>query len=175
MIPVTYGYARVSKSDRDDRNLETQLRELANHGIRQELIFSDMMTGRLMFRPGWDELMARVQPNDTIVEVWLDRFSRNFDEGIRVQADLANRNIGIMAIKEGIDSDDSAAAKLFRRTMMANDIYQVEPTSERIAELEQANADGKKPGRRSALTPEQVQKCWRTRSAGGSLHGQALG
>ena len=34
MIPVTYGYARVSKSDRDDRNLETQLRELANHGIR---------------------------------------------------------------------------------------------------------------------------------------------
>ena len=28
MIPVTYGYARVSKSDRDYRNLETQLREL---------------------------------------------------------------------------------------------------------------------------------------------------
>ena len=52
MIPVTYGYARVSKSDRDDRNLETQLRELAKHGIRGELIFSDVMTGRLMSRPG---------------------------------------------------------------------------------------------------------------------------
>ena len=86
MIPVTYGYARVSKSDRDDRNLETQLRELANHGIREELIFSDVMTGRLMSRPGWDGLMARVQPNDTIVVVWLDRFSRNFDEGVRIQA-----------------------------------------------------------------------------------------
>ena len=34
MIPVTYGYARVSKSDRDDQNLETQLREQANQGIR---------------------------------------------------------------------------------------------------------------------------------------------
>ena len=34
MIPVTYGYARVSKSDRDDRNLETQLREQANQAIR---------------------------------------------------------------------------------------------------------------------------------------------
>ena len=87
MIPVSYGYARVSKSDRDDRNLETQLRELANHGIREELIFSDVMTGRLMSRPGWNELMARVQPNDTIVVVWLDRFSRNFDEGVRIQAD----------------------------------------------------------------------------------------
>ena len=106
MIPVTYGYARVSKSDRDDRNLETQLRELANHGIRGELIFSDVMTGRLMSRPGWNDLMARIQPNDTIVVVWLDRFSRNFDEGVRIQADLTSRNIGIVAIKEGIDTTD---------------------------------------------------------------------
>ena len=27
MIPVTYGYARVSKTDREERNLETQLHE----------------------------------------------------------------------------------------------------------------------------------------------------
>ena len=133
VIPVTYGYARVSKSDRGDRNLETQLRELANHGIREELIFSDVMTGRLMSRPGWNELMARIQPNDTIVVVWLDRFSRNFDEGVRIQADLTSRNIGIVAIKEGIDTtDDSAAAKYFRRMMMANGAYQADSTSERI-------------------------------------------
>lgn len=87
MIPVTYGYARISKSDRDDRNLETQLREMANHGIREELIYSDVITGRWMSRPGWDELMARVRANDTIVVVWLDRFSRNFDEGVRIQAE----------------------------------------------------------------------------------------
>ena len=133
MVPVTYAYARVSKSDRDDRNLETQLRELANHGIREDLIFSDVMTGRLMSRPGWDGLMARVQPNDTIVVVWLDRFSRNFDEGVRIQADLTSRNIGIVAMKEGIDTtDDGAAAKYFRRMMMANGAYQADSTSERI-------------------------------------------
>ena len=144
VIPVTYGYARVSKSDRDDRNLETQLRELANHGIREELIFSDVMTGRLMSRPGWDGLMARVQPNDTIVVVWLDRFSRNFDEGVRIQADLTNRNIGIVAIKEGIDTtDDSAAAKYFRRMMMANGAYQADSTSERVkVGQERAKAEG---------------------------------
>lgn len=100
MIPVTYGYGRVSKSDRDDRNLDIQLRELANHGIHQDFIFSEVMTGRLMSRPGWDELMARIQPNDTIVVVWLDRFSRNFDEGVRIQEDLIMRNIGIVDIKE---------------------------------------------------------------------------
>ena len=70
MIPVTYGYARVSKSDRGDRNLETQLRELASHVIRQELILSDVMTGRLMSRPRWEELMTRVQPGGTTVVAW---------------------------------------------------------------------------------------------------------
>ena len=92
-----------------------------------------MITGRLMSRLGWDELMARVQPNDTIVVAWLDRFSRNFDEGVRIQADLTNRNIDIIAINEGIDTaDDSAAAKLFRRIMMANGVYQADSTIERI-------------------------------------------
>ena len=164
MIPVTYGYARVSKSDRDDLNLETQLRELANHGIRQELIFSDLMTGRLMSRPGWDELMARVQPNDTVVVVWLDRFSRNFDEGVRIQADLTNRNIGIVAIREGIDTtDDSAAAKYFRRMMMANGAYQADSTSERIkADQGRAKAEGRPPGRHPALTPDQVSMAARS-------------
>ena len=122
-----------------------------------------MMTGWLMSRPGWDELMARVQPNDTIVVVWLDRFSRNFDEGLKIQADLTKRNIGIVAIKEGIDTaDDSAAAKLFRRMMMANGAYQADSTSERIkAGQDRAKAEGRPPGRPPALTPDQVSECRR--------------
>ena len=55
LLPVTYGYARVSKSDDEARNLETQLRLLADHGIRQDLIFSDVATGRTLRRTGWQE------------------------------------------------------------------------------------------------------------------------
>ncbi len=163
MIPVTYGYVRVSKSDRDDRNLETRLRELASHGIREELIFSDVMTGRLMSRPGWDELMARVQANDTTVVVWLDRLSRNFDEGVRIQADLTSQNIGIVAIREEIDTtDDSAAAKYFRRMMMANGACLADSTSKRIkVGQERAKAEGRPPGRPPALSPDQVNECER--------------
>ena len=163
MIPVTYGYARVSKSDRDDRNLETQLRDLVNHGTREELIFSYVMAGRLMSRPGWDDLMARVQANDSIVVVWLDRFSRNFDEGVMIQADLTGRNIGNVAVREGIDAtDDSAAAKYFRRMMMANGAYQADSTSERMkVGQERAKAEGRPPGRPPALTPDQVNECKR--------------
>ena len=84
MIPVTYGYARVSKADDDARNLETQLGILADHGIREDLIFSDTASGRTMNRTGWRELMSRVQPGDAIVVALLDRFSRNFEEGVRI-------------------------------------------------------------------------------------------
>ena len=38
MLPVTYGYARVSKADDEAKNLETQLEVLADHGIRKDLV-----------------------------------------------------------------------------------------------------------------------------------------
>ena len=62
MLPITYGYARVSKADDDSRNLDTQLRLLADHGIRRDLVFTDVASGRSMNRPGWQDLIARVQP-----------------------------------------------------------------------------------------------------------------
>ena len=108
MLPVTYGYARVSKSDDDAKNLDTQLRLLAHHGIREDLIFTDVASGRTMNRPGWRDLMGRVQPGDTIVVAFLDRFSRNFEEGVRIQAELTSRDIGIVALRENIDTSDAA-------------------------------------------------------------------
>ena len=163
MIPVTYGYARVSKTDDTTRNLETQLHILEQYGIRREHIFTDEMTGSSMSRPAWNELMARVRPNDTIVIAWLDRFSRNFEEGVKIQAELNRQEIGTISVKEDINTtDDSAAAKYFRRMMMANGAYQVDATSERVkAGLDRAKAEGKRLGRPPALTPEQAQECRR--------------
>ena len=163
MIPVAYGYAGVSKTDDATRNLETQIYILQEFGIREEHIFADEMTGSSMSRPAWSELMCRVQPNDTVVVAWLDRFSRNFDEGVRIQAELTKKNVGIVAIRENINTaHDSAAAKLFRRMMLAQGAYQVKSTSERIqAGLNLARADGRRPGRPSALTPDQMQECRR--------------
>ena len=86
-----------------------------------------------MNRTGWLDLMARVQPGDTIVVTFLDRFSRNFEEGVRIQAELTGRGIGIVAIQENIDTtDEGPAAKFFRRSMLAQGAYQVDSASERI-------------------------------------------
>ena len=56
MNPVTYGYARVSKTD-DARNLETQLHILQDYGMREEHIFTDGLTDSSMSRPAWTELI----------------------------------------------------------------------------------------------------------------------
>ena len=74
---------------------------MASHGIRQEFIFSGVIACRLMSRPGWDQFREPVRPNDAIMVVWLDRFGRNFGEGVRIQADLTKRNLSIVAIREG--------------------------------------------------------------------------
>ena len=163
MLPITYGYARVSKADDDTRNLDTQLLELQRHGIREDLIFTDVASGRSMNRPGWQDLMARIQPGDTVVVAFLDRFSRSFEEGVRIQAELTQRDIAIVAIRENIDTrEGSAAAKFFRRSMLAQGAYQVDSASERIKlGQERARAEGKRVGRPSALSQEQVEQCRR--------------
>ena len=45
--------------------------------------------------------MTRVPPGDTVVAVWLGRFGRNFDDSVRIQADLTEQNISIVAGKGG--------------------------------------------------------------------------
>ena len=96
---------------------------------------------------------------------------------MRIQADLTERNIGIVALRENIDTGDgSVAAKFFRRSMLAQGAYQVDSTSERIRlGLERARAEGKRVGRPPALTPEQVAQCRRMTEGGAGLRHIARG
>ena len=45
--------------------------------------------------------MSRVQPGDAIVVAFLHRFSRNFEEGVRIHAELAGRNIDTSERRRG--------------------------------------------------------------------------
>ena len=171
MIPVTYGYARVSKADDDSKNLETQLRELRTYGIRDELIFADVGSGQTMDRPKWNELRGLVQSGDTIVTLYLDRVGRTFNEEVAILADFTGRDIGVISIRDQVDSRDAQASqRFFQRVLLANAAYQRESTSERIRMgLDRARATGKRIGRPPALTPEQVEECRRMAEGGASV------
>ena len=177
MIPVTYGYARESKQDAGDRSLETQLRELELYGIRQEHVFSDVSSGRRLARPGWEALMARVREGDSIVVVWQDRLSRTFEDGVAIQADFIRRGIGIISIKENINTaDDSAPARLYRHTLLNQGDYLLRSTAERIrVGQDRARAEGKRIGRPPAMTAEQVRQAAELLGSGHSLTSVARG
>ena len=134
------------------------------------MVFIDVAIGRSLKRPGWQALMELLQSGDTVV-AFLDRFSRNFKEEERIQADLIRQDIGIVAIRENIDTrEGSAAAKFFRRSMLAQGAHQVDSAGERIRlGLERAWAEGKRMGRPPALTPEQVAQCRRMTEEGAGL------
>ena len=111
-------------------------------------MFSNVASGRTMNRTGWTELMSLVQPGDTIVVAFLDRFSRNFEEGVRIQSELTGRDIGIVAVRENIDTtDEGPAAKFFRRSMLAQGAYQVDSG-------QRADQTGLGPG------PGRRETCW---------------
>ena len=132
MLAFTCGYARVSKADDESKNLATRLLTQANHGIRPDLVYSDVASGRNLQRSSWQQLMARVQEGDTIVVAFLDRLSRNFVDGVRIWADLTRRKVGVVAIRGDIDiREGSAVAKFFRRSMLAQDASRVDSASER--------------------------------------------
>ena len=171
MLPVTYGYARVSRADDDSKNLDTQLQLLAEHGIRPELVFTDVASGRTLQRPGWQDLMARLRSGDTLVVAFLDRLRRNFEDGVHIQAELTRRDVAIVDLQENIDTPEgSAAARFFRRSMLAQGAYQVDSASERIKlGLERARSSGKRVGRPPALTVEKVEQCRRMAEEGASL------
>ena len=79
---------------------------------------------------------------------FLNRLTRNFDDGVYIQAELTEQKIGIVTLRENIDTGDgSAAASFFRRSMLAQGACQVHSASERIGlGLDQARPAGNGDG-----------------------------
>ena len=163
IIPVTYSYAPITKSDHDEKNLETQPYALERHGVRKDLIFVDDIMGTTFKRPGWEQLVERVQPGDTIVVCNLGRFSRHFEEGVAIEADLTRRKIWIISLQEGTNTADvSASAKHYRRPMLSHGAFLADSTSEPFPRRpEPSQGGGEKAWAVPASTPEQIAGCQR--------------
>lgn len=65
------GYARVST---DEQKLDLQLDALKGAGC--EKFFSDQVSGASKLKPGLDEALSYVRPDDTLVVWKLDRLGR---------------------------------------------------------------------------------------------------
>lgn len=82
-----YGYIRVSTvSQNDDR----QWLAMEKFGVSKECVFADKQSGKDFNRPGYNELLKKLRPGDTLVIKSLDRLGRKYDEVIE-QLDIITR------------------------------------------------------------------------------------
>ena len=154
---MKFGYARVSRTENDGANLETQVHLLKDYGIREHLIYGDIASGKDFQRPKWQELLKVLQPDDIIVATHLDRLSRNVLGGLSVIKQLGERGVGFIAINEGIDTSRSdPSGELVLTVMLGVAEWIRSTTAQRSREgVARARAMGRYPGRPAKLTPHQ--------------------
>ena len=77
MKEQVYGYIRVSSRDQNEGRQRLALGEF---GISERNIFADKQSGKDFDRPGYQRLLKRLKPGDTLVIKSIDRLGRNYDE-----------------------------------------------------------------------------------------------
>ena len=76
-METIYGYIRVSSKDQND---ERQRIAMRNFGILKENIYFDKQSGKDFDRPAYNQLIKKLNPNDTLVVKSIDRLGRNYTE-----------------------------------------------------------------------------------------------
>lgn len=141
-LPDILGYARVSTGDQDVAGQRMRLEEAG--AIR---VFTDVMSGKSMERPGLAELLAYARKGDTLAIVRLDRLGRSLGELLITVQMLRERHIALLSLEEKIDTS-SAAGELIFHVFGAIAHFERRLISERTRDgIAAARAKGKLPGR----------------------------
>lgn len=143
------GYARVSTHD---QNIGLQMIALGAVCTR---IFEDQgFSGSTSARPGLNAAMRFLKAGDTLVVWRLDRLGRSIQDLIRLIERLRRRKVEFQSITESIDTG-SAGGRLVFHLLAAMAEFERQLIRERtIAGIAAAKANGKRVGRRPALSDE---------------------
>lgn len=136
------GYARVSTGDQD---VAGQTMRLEQAGAIK--VFTDVMSGKSMDRPGLVELLAYARKGDTLAVVRLDRLGRSLAELLATVEKLRAQGVALLSLEEKIDTS-SAAGELIFHVFGSIAHFERRLISERTKDgIAAARAKGKLPGR----------------------------
>lgn len=137
------GYARVSSNHQD-----TELQMQALKAVGCKLIFEEKASGRKTNRPVLKKVVDMLEPGDELVIWKLDRIGRNVLHALLTFQSLAERNVNIRSITDGVDLSTASGRYNFRNILSAAQ-YESDLNSERtLAGLAVARAKGRVGGRR---------------------------
>ncbi len=158
-------YCRVSK--RNGQDVRSQLPDLERWAAAQDQPirwYRDRFTGKTMDRPGWKTLESDIATGKvSAVVCWrIDRLGRTAKGLTSLFADLQERKVNLVSLKDGLDLS-TPAGRLMANVLASVAQFETEVRAERIlAGQAAARAAGKtwgggKPGRRVTLTEEKEQ------------------
>ncbi|GJL00251.1 DNA invertase [Klebsiella oxytoca] len=153
------GYARVSTSH---QKLTAQISELKIAGVRDDRIFTDMMSGATDEREGLQRLLGRAEKDDIILCTKMDRLGRNTADMIHIVDACHKKGISIRFLENGL-STEGTMGKMVIQILAAV----AEAERERI--LERTNDGrmiamaagvkfGRKPHQKSAMARELISR-----------------
>jgi len=115
---VNFGYIRVStKGQLENNSFEQQEKEILER-YPDAKIYKEQFTGSSMDRPVFNELLDKLDKNDTLIVTKLDRFCRTTQEGLELIDKLADKGIRIHILNMGL-IEDTPMGKLIVTNLLA--------------------------------------------------------
>ena len=156
-------YCRVSTSTKD-QTTENQLRELTAYCDRMDYevikIYEDQISGAKTRekRPAYNQLCkdAFLKRFDLVIAWDVSRFGRSLKEFVSFLADMDDRGIGVVAVKNGLDTS-SSTGKMMMKMIGVMEEWNREMLVERTKSgLARTLANGTKLGRKKITNPKMT-------------------
>ena len=117
----TYGYVRVSTLE---QNEDRQLTAMAAAGVAAGNIFIDKQSGKDFDRPQYLKMVAKLEANDLIVILSIDRLGRDYEE-IQRQWRVLTKEIGVDICVLDMPLLDTRNGKDLLGTFIADIVLQI--------------------------------------------------
>jgi putative DNA-invertase from lambdoid prophage Rac len=166
-----FAYCRCSKSD---QHTDNQVREIEATGFRIEpkRIVQEIVSGSVPAkqRKGFAALLDRLEAEDVLIVSKLDRLGRNAMDVRQTIEHLAAQGVRVHCLALGGADLTSPAGKMTMGVIAAVAEFERDLLIERTNDgLGRAKAEGKRLGRKAALSPDQQVQVRERRAEGVSL------
>lgn len=154
---MKYGYIRVSTRGQaaEGNSLEAQRKALLEAGA--ERLFEDVMSGKTVERPAFDEMLNTVIHGDEIIVTKLDRFARSVGQASELITWLIDEGVTVNVLNLW-KLDNSSTGTLMRNVLLSFAQFErdliVERTQEGKAIARQK--DGYREGRPQKFSKQQI-------------------